>query len=408
MVDLKDKTVEELRKMASKKKIEGRSKMNKAELVRALKKKTSSRKMKGGMNNLPNNVQSHIKTFTNCKDIIKYFSSLNKSKLKNFDWNDLPQIPFEVSPEVNLNIDCSICRFIENENENIQRVNREKCKIYYNKCRILDLFNKYMRGRHIGSLVNIGGLKNLLLVTIPNTENMNSVRNDQEFLQRLGVVYSEISDKSFNNFNLTSVTIPNFIRTIGYYAFAFNQLITVNIPDSITFIGDGAFYKNQLTSVNIPNSVISIGIKAFQDNKLNSVTIPNSITEISEYVFQLNELTSIFIPNSVRVIGAKAFQYNRLTSVTIPDSVETIGWCAFAHNRLTSVTIPNSVTEIHLDAFANNNLLSVKIPNSVQIIGNGVFNNNPLRYVTMPTRFKENKRNIFQGMNTDSMIFTYI
>ncbi len=54
MIELKDKTVEELRKMASKKKIEGRSKMNKAELVRALKKKTSTkktmkkRKMKGG------------------------------------------------------------------------------------------------------------------------------------------------------------------------------------------------------------------------------------------------------------------------------------------------------------------------------------------------------------------------
>ncbi len=56
MVELKDKTVEELRKMASRKKIEGRSKMNKSELVRALKKKTTStkktlkrRKMKGGV-----------------------------------------------------------------------------------------------------------------------------------------------------------------------------------------------------------------------------------------------------------------------------------------------------------------------------------------------------------------------
>lgn len=48
MVELKDKTVEELRKMASRKKIEGRSKMNKAELVRALKKTTSTKKMKGG------------------------------------------------------------------------------------------------------------------------------------------------------------------------------------------------------------------------------------------------------------------------------------------------------------------------------------------------------------------------
>ncbi len=54
MVELNDKTVEELRKMASRKKIEGRSKMNKAQLVRALKKcsltkKTvKRRKMKGG------------------------------------------------------------------------------------------------------------------------------------------------------------------------------------------------------------------------------------------------------------------------------------------------------------------------------------------------------------------------
>ncbi len=54
MVELKDKTVEELRKMASRKKIEGRSKMNKTELVRALKKKSTTkktmkrRKMRGG------------------------------------------------------------------------------------------------------------------------------------------------------------------------------------------------------------------------------------------------------------------------------------------------------------------------------------------------------------------------
>ncbi len=45
MVQLTEKSVEELRKMASKKKIEGRSKMNKAQLVRALSKK---KKMIGG------------------------------------------------------------------------------------------------------------------------------------------------------------------------------------------------------------------------------------------------------------------------------------------------------------------------------------------------------------------------
>ncbi len=68
MVELKEKTVEELRKMASKKKIEGRSKMNKAELIRALKKTSSSkkimkrRKMKGGALN-EEQVQSLINRF---------------------------------------------------------------------------------------------------------------------------------------------------------------------------------------------------------------------------------------------------------------------------------------------------------------------------------------------------------
>jgi hypothetical protein len=44
MVQLKEKTLEELKKMASKKKISGRSKMNKSQLIRALSKK----KMVGG------------------------------------------------------------------------------------------------------------------------------------------------------------------------------------------------------------------------------------------------------------------------------------------------------------------------------------------------------------------------
>ncbi len=50
MIELKKKTVQELRKIASRKKIEGRSEMNKAELVRALNKKKSTTKktMKGG------------------------------------------------------------------------------------------------------------------------------------------------------------------------------------------------------------------------------------------------------------------------------------------------------------------------------------------------------------------------
>ncbi len=314
MVELKDKTVEELRKMASKKKIEGRSKMNKAELVRALKKKTSTKKMKGGMNRLPNNVIREIyKYYINCKDFFRYVSKLNKVTLNNINWDNMPEIPIDFAPEVNLNIDCAICSYIENI------VNKEKCRIYYNKCRIQDLFNKYMRGQDIGQLVNIGGLTNLLVATIPNTGNMNSVRNDQEFLRRLGVVYNEIGRDTFRNRRLTSVTIPDFVTYIGNSAFSYNLLTEVTIPNSVTYIAESAFSYNRLTEVIIPDSVTHIRNTAFSKNRLTSVTIPDSVTYIGCGAFSINRITSITIPNSVTHIGSSAFFENPLTSVKIPE-----------------------------------------------------------------------------------------
>jgi hypothetical protein len=62
MVQLKEKTLEELKKMASKKKIEGRSKMNKAQLVRALSK---SKKMRGGATLTTDKINEMIKNPSN-------------------------------------------------------------------------------------------------------------------------------------------------------------------------------------------------------------------------------------------------------------------------------------------------------------------------------------------------------
>ena len=133
-------------------------------------------------------------------------------------------------------------------------------------------------------------------------------------------------------------------------------LTSVTIPDSVNSIGWWAFRGcSGLTSVTIGNSVTSIGISAFDGcSGLTSVTIPDRVTYIGEQAFNgCSGLTRVTIGNSVTSIGWWAFEgCSGLTSVTIPDSVTSIGSGAFRYCRgLTSVTIGSSVTSIGGGAF---------------------------------------------------------
>ena len=180
--------------------------------------------------------------------------------------------------------------------------------------------------------------------------------------------------------NLTSVTIPDSVTTIGDNAFwDCSSLTSVTIPSSVTTIGNHAFGAcSSLTSVTIPDSVTTIGSCAFQGcESLTSITIPDSVTTIGTMAFSAcYSLTSVTIGNSVTAIGYMVFyDCNSLTSVTIPDSVTMIGEDAFfSCESLTSVTIPDSVTTIGDSAFCGcSSLTSVTIPDSVTTIENYAF-----------------------------------
>ena len=147
------------------------------------------------------------------------------------------------------------------------------------------------------------------------------------------------------------------------------NILTVSGQSKYTVkeIAAGAFYNNQLTSVTIPNSVTTIGNSAFYGNyNLTSLTIDmNDIPENFASNSGITSLNELILGNNVTTIGNFAFDGNQLTSVTIPNGVTTIGNNAFEGNQLTSVTIPNSVTTIGNSAFKSNQLTSVIVPNSV-------------------------------------------
>jgi BspA type Leucine rich repeat region (6 copies) len=185
------------------------------------------------------------------------------------------------------------------------------------------------------------------------------------------------------NTSVTSVYIPDSVRSIGVYAFInCTGLTSVTIPNNVTSIGDGAFYGcTGLISITIPDSVTSIGSGAFSTcTSLSNVNIGNSVTSIGDGAFYgCTGLISITIPNNVTSIGGSAFYgCTGLTgTLTIPNNVTSIGGSAFyGCTGLTgALTIPNSVTSIGRGAFQKCSGLTgtLTIPNSVTSIGESSF-----------------------------------
>lgn len=144
-----------------------------------------------------------------------------------------------------------------------------------------------------------------------------------------------IGAKAFIDRDITSITIPEGIRTIGTEAFhRCRSLTSVELPNSINSIGWEAFAGcSNLESIILPNSISEIEGYAFDGCRaLKSISIPANLTKINQGVFlNCTSLQSVLIPNGITTIGGGAFSgCSNLIDVTIPSSVNSIGGTAFA------------------------------------------------------------------------------
>ncbi len=111
--------------------------------------------------------------------------------------------------------------------------------------------------------------------------------------------------------NVTSFTIPDGVKTLGYYSFAADSTLTdVTIPASVETIYNTAFYKSpSLENVTIGKSVKLIGKQAFMGTALKSVVIPDAVAEIQDQAFSTCEnLETVTLGTGVATLGNKAFE----------------------------------------------------------------------------------------------------
>lgn len=209
-----------------------------------------------------------------------------------------------------------------------------------------------------------------------------------------GCVVTEIGDCAFRSCTaLTSITLPDNLKSIGWYAFQYcSNLKEISIPNEVKDINPYSFNLcENLETINIPASVTYIGHCALEYcYKLSDIDVStnNAVycsvdgnlynkekTEIIQYAIGKEE-TFFSIPNGVTKIGDHSFiTATNLLNVTLPESLISIGDVVFGDcQNIETINIPDSVTDIGYAAFTGcTNIKQVFIPKNVRTIGSEVF-----------------------------------
>ena len=243
-------------------------------------------------------------------------------------------------------------------------------KIGYDAFKDCVKFTEFRFPPKIKNLTGLSGCVNLTKVTQP------------EQVETIGIHAFE------GCANLKEFVIQNTVTEIGEKAFAgCSSLTEMVIPESVTKIGNDAFNGcSSLTEMVIPETVKELGNHAFENcSNLKSINVPQAVPCLWETFCGCKSLKSIFIPESVEKIYSPLERCSNLESIVVAEGnkkFDSRGGCnaiiETETNKLISAcyttVIPNDITIIDSGAFVDcDSLKSVVIPKTVTDISSKAF-----------------------------------
>ena len=212
---------------------------------------------------------------------------------------------------------------------------------------------------------------------------------------------------AFSYTSVTSVTIPNTVKSIGALTFfACKKLKSIEIPDSVEYIGAGAFvYCDSLETFIIGSGLKKVhenafdyhnleqqyGIKEFivdPDNPCfaskDGVWYSKDMKTLIKYPYK-NERKVFEIPEGVETIADDAFhRCEEIRKVVFPSTLKTVKSGAFDWAYKLSEVVLNDGLEVIEDSFARTDIRTLHIPESVN---QATFWETGLRYIALPESY---------------------
>lgn len=187
----------------------------------------------------------------------------------------------------------------------------------------INLLEKMIVNRKYGNIFEIDRRKvfcnnGKILVHIPVDQEVE-IKDSVEIVGRCAVT---------NNKTLVSLELPNNVRIIDDYAFAYcEKLMDLYMHDGITTLGEFCFHMCDIEQLRLSQCLTEIPNGAFSYNGIEHVNIPSSVKRIGAEAFQCNYICddSLIIPEGVEIIEYNAFR-NHFEQVFLPSTLKKIAY----------------------------------------------------------------------------------
>ena len=204
---------------------------------------------------------------------------------------------------------------------------------------------------------------------------------------------TSIARQAFLNFtNMTSVSIPNTVTEIGFYAFDNCGITSITIPKSVEyFIIDSCPKLKTVKFAAGTKETAAI----WNCPSLTTVTIPSGVQSVGN-ITNCKSLKTLTIPDGVLFMG-NLTGCSALTSLSLPDSVNDLGECRGC-TKLASVKLSPRMSYLCAETFRDcKSLKTIDLQNVTLICQTAFKGCSSLTTITVPIGLNKVEANAFNG-----------